>query len=123
MIGIRKKPVPAVTLPCDKSSYWYRFLKSGGSPCILNHLKSGIMKWNAIISRSQYEKTVRREREISRDHRDPAGEDELRLLRILIKDYEERQSERWSADWRRRDIRTGNCYPSLLQSKPGTSGV
>lgn len=81
MIGIRKKPIPAVTLRCDKSSYWYRFLKSGGSPCILNRLKSGIMKWNAIISRSQYEKTVQREKEISRDHRDAAGEDELRLLR------------------------------------------
>ena len=55
------------------------------------------MKWNAIISRSQYEKTVQREREISRGQRDFAGEDELRLLRILIKDYEERQMEIQSA--------------------------
>jgi len=55
------------------------------------------MKWNAIISRSQYEKTVQREREISRGQRDFAGEDELRLLRILIKDYEDRQTEMWSA--------------------------
>lgn len=81
------------------------------------------MRATPIISRSQYEKTVRREREISRAHGDPAEEDELRLLRILIKDYEERQSESWPAGFLIRKIRTANGYPSFLQPKPGTSGV
>jgi hypothetical protein len=55
------------------------------------------MKWNAIISKSQFEKTVQREREISGSQGNPAAEDELRLLRMLIKDYEERQREMQSA--------------------------
>jgi len=86
------------------------FLNSSGSPCILNHFKSGIMKWNAIISRSQYEKALQREKEVSYGQRDPAGEDELRLLRMLIKDYEERQHERQSAGFQLTKTLTSSRY-------------
>lgn len=60
------------------------------------HFKSGIMKWNAIITKSQYAKTLLREEEISHGPASSQEEDELQLLRILIKDYEERQLEKCS---------------------------
>jgi len=47
------------------------------------------MKWNAIISKSQYEKALRRASEISNALPGSSENDELRLLHILIKDYEE----------------------------------
>lgn len=72
------------------------------------------MKWNAIISRSQYEKALQREKEVSYGRQGPAGEDELRLLRILIKDYEERQPERQAAGFQLRKSLTGSHYPGLL---------
>ena len=72
------------------------------------------MKWNAIISRSQYEKALQREKEVAHSRRDPAGEDELRLLRMLIKDYEERQHERQPAGFQLRQSLTGSHYPRLL---------
>jgi hypothetical protein len=90
------------------------FLNSSGSPRILNLFKSGIMKWNAIISRSQYEKALQREKEGSNGRQDPAGEDELRLLRMLIKDYEERQSERQSAGFQLTKSLTGSRFPGFL---------
>ena len=55
------------------------------------------MKWNAIITKSQYAKTLLREKEISHGPVSSQEEDELQLLRILIKDYEERQLEMQSA--------------------------
>ena len=48
------------------------------------------MKWNAIITRRQYENAMLREAELSHDV--SAHEDERKLLRLLIKDYEDRNS-------------------------------
>ncbi len=53
------------------------------------HFKSAIMKWNAIISKSQYEKALKRASEISNSLPGSSDNDELRLLQILIKDYED----------------------------------
>lgn len=53
------------------------------------HFKSEIMKWNAIISKSQYEKAIKRSTEISSALPGTSENDELRLLQILIKDYED----------------------------------
>jgi hypothetical protein len=53
------------------------------------HFKSEIMKWNAIISKSQYEKAIKRSSEISNALPGTSENDELRLLKILIKDYED----------------------------------
>jgi muramidase (phage lysozyme) len=53
------------------------------------HFKSEIMKWNAIISKSQYEKALKRASEISNSLPGSSDNDELRLLQILIKDYED----------------------------------
>ncbi len=53
------------------------------------HFKSEIMKWNAIISKSQYEKAIKRSSEISNALPGTNENDELRLLQILIKDYED----------------------------------
>ncbi len=52
------------------------------------HFKSEIMKWNAIISKSQYEKAIKRLSEISNALPGTSENDELRLLQILIRDYE-----------------------------------
>lgn len=68
------------------------------------------MKWNAIISRSQYEKAVQREKEVAHGRQDPAGEDELRLLRMLIKDYEERQHEMQPAGFQLTKTLTSSRY-------------
>jgi HTH-type transcriptional regulator / antitoxin HigA len=51
------------------------------------------MKWNAIITKSQYEKALKRTTELSHTLPGSGDEDELILLRILIKDYENRHSE------------------------------
>ncbi|HEY4936033.1 MAG TPA: hypothetical protein VII44_05605 [Puia sp.] len=51
------------------------------------------MKWNAIISKSQYEKALSRTKEISYVLPGSKEEDELALLLILIKDYENRHIE------------------------------
>jgi HTH-type transcriptional regulator/antitoxin HigA len=58
------------------------------------------MKWNAIITKSQYEKALKRVNEISRALPGSEDEDELRLLSILIKDYENRQNEMLGLDLR-----------------------
>ena len=42
------------------------------------------------------------------------GEDELQLLRILIKDYEERQPERQSAGFQLMKSLTGSRYQGFL---------
>ena len=55
------------------------------------HFKSTAMKWYAIVTKSQYEKTLQRAEEIARRPAGPQEEDELRLLRFLINDYEKRQ--------------------------------
>jgi hypothetical protein len=49
------------------------------------------MKWNAIITRAQYEKALQREKEIAGSLPGPQEQDELWLLRTLIRDYEKRQ--------------------------------
>jgi hypothetical protein len=46
------------------------------------------MKWNAIITKSQYEKALKRASEISNALPGSSENDELLLLHILIKDYE-----------------------------------
>lgn len=51
------------------------------------------MKWNAIITKSQYEKALKRRIEISQSLPGSKEEDELALLHILIKDYESRHIE------------------------------
>ena len=51
------------------------------------------MKWNAIITKSQYEKAVKRTTELSHNLPGSSEEDELTLLLMLIKDYENRQNE------------------------------
>ena len=51
------------------------------------------MKWNAIITKSQYEKALKRTTELSHTLPGSGDEDELVLLCILIKDYEKRLSE------------------------------
>jgi len=58
------------------------------------------MKWNAIITKSQYEKALKRVTEVSPALPGSEDEDELRLLSILIKDYEDRQSEMLGLDLR-----------------------
>jgi len=55
--------------------------------------KSSNMKWNAIITKSQYEKTLSRKVELSHALPGSKEEDELALLLILIKDYENRHME------------------------------
>ncbi len=50
------------------------------------------MKWNAIITKSQYEKALKRRIEISQSL-SGMDNDELALLHILIRDYENRQAE------------------------------
>ena len=49
------------------------------------------MKWIAIITRSQYEKTLQREKELAQATPGSKEDDERKLLRMLIKDYEERR--------------------------------
>jgi hypothetical protein len=48
------------------------------------------MKWNALITRSQYEKALVRKNEIFYTLPGSPEENEMILLGILIKDYEER---------------------------------
>jgi hypothetical protein len=76
---------------------------------IILHFKSEIMKWNAIISKSQYEKALKRASEISNALPGSSENDELRLLHILIKDYEDMHN--FSFDTR----------PGILQNFPGRS--
>lgn len=73
------------------------------------HFKSEIMKWNAIISKSQYEKALKRASEISNSLPGSSDNDELHLLQILIKDYE--------------DMHNFSYYtrPGILQNFPGGS--
>jgi hypothetical protein len=51
------------------------------------------MKWNAIITKAQYERALRRSTEISNAFPDSREGDELSLLLILIKDYEDSHIE------------------------------
>jgi len=51
------------------------------------------MKWNAIITKSHYERALKRRIEISQSLPGSKEEDELALLHILIKDYENRHIE------------------------------
>ncbi len=73
------------------------------------HFKSEIMKWNAIISKSQYEKALKRASEISNSLPGSSDNDELRLLQILIKDYEDMHNFSFST------------HPGILQNFPGSS--
>jgi hypothetical protein len=73
------------------------------------HFKSEIMKWNAIISKSQYEKALKRASEISKALPGSSDNDELRLLQILIKDYEDLHNFSF------------NTRQGILQSFPGGS--
>jgi hypothetical protein len=73
------------------------------------HFKSEIMKWNAIISKSQYEKALKRASEISNALPGSSDNDELRLLQILIKDYEDMHNFSF------------NTSQGILQSFPGRS--
>ncbi len=73
------------------------------------HFKSEIMKWNAIISKSQYEKALKRASEISNSLPGSSDNDELRLLQILIKDYEDMHNFSFSTS------------PGFLQNFPGRS--
>ena len=56
-------------------------------------IKSCNMKWNAIISKLQYEKSVNRAIEIYHAMPGTEEKDELTLLLIMIKDYEQRHRE------------------------------
>jgi hypothetical protein len=68
------------------------------------------MKWNAIITKSQYGKALRREKELT-DLIPGSGEnDELLLLRILIKDFEQRQAKLYGGDLQRIETQPGNCW-------------
>jgi hypothetical protein len=67
------------------------------------------MKWNAIISKSQYEKALRRASEISNSLPGSSDNDELRLLQILIKDYEDMHNF------------SLNTSPGILQNFPHRS--
>jgi HTH-type transcriptional regulator / antitoxin HigA len=51
------------------------------------------MKWNAIITKSQYERALKRRMEISQSLPGANDDDELALLHILIRDYENRRVE------------------------------
>ena len=73
------------------------------------HFKSEIMKWNAIISKSQYEKALKRASEISNSLPGSSDKDELRLLQILIKDYEDMHNFSF------------NNRPGIFQNFPGRS--
>jgi HTH-type transcriptional regulator / antitoxin HigA len=48
------------------------------------------MKWNALITKSQYEKALNRKNEMFYTTPGSPEENEMILLGILIKDYEER---------------------------------
>jgi hypothetical protein len=72
------------------------------------------MKWNAIITRSQYEKAVQRAAEINRSLPGACEKDELLLLTILIKDYEQRHGALTSTDTQKLKTFAGSCYPSSL---------
>jgi hypothetical protein len=50
-----------------------------------------MMKWYAIVTKTQYERSLRRAEEIARRPAGTQEQDELRLLRFLINDYEKRQ--------------------------------
>jgi hypothetical protein len=76
---------------------------------LILHFKSEIMKWNAIISKSQYEKALRRVSEISNALPGSSENDELRLLHILIKDYEDMHKFSF------------NNSPGIIQNFPGRS--
>lgn len=64
------------------------------------HFKSNSMKWNAIISKSQYEKALQRASEINRGLPEPGEKDELLLLTIMIKDYEQRHGDIFAEETR-----------------------
>ena len=76
---------------------------------LILHFKSEIMKWNAIISKSQYEKALKRASEISNSLPGSSDKDELRLLQILIKDYEDMHNFSF------------NNRPGIFQNFPGRS--
>lgn len=67
------------------------------------------MKWNAIISKSQYERALKRASEISNSMPGSSDNDELRLLQILIRDYENMHNFSFGA------------RPGILQNFPGRS--
>ncbi|HCL83305.1 MAG TPA: hypothetical protein DIC22_04980 [Chitinophagaceae bacterium] len=68
------------------------------------------MKWNAIITKSQYGKALRREKELN-DLIPGSGEnDELLLLRILIRDFEQRQAKLYGGDLQRIKTQPDSCW-------------
>jgi HTH-type transcriptional regulator/antitoxin HigA len=68
------------------------------------------MKWNAIITKSQYEKAVLRAAEINRSLPGACEKDELLLLTILIKDYEQRHAAMTTPDAQKQKTFAGSCY-------------
>ena len=56
------------------------------------------MKWNAIITKSQYEKALQRSRELNQLLQGAEKNDEQLLLSILIRDFEQRQADLYGRD-------------------------
>ena len=65
------------------------------------------MKWYAIITKIQYEKALNRATELSHALPGTDEKDELTLLLIMIKDYEQRHTEMAEPGSRKLQI-TGN---------------
>ena len=66
------------------------------------------MKWNAIITKIQYEKSLNRATELSHALPGTDEKDELTLLLIMIKDYEQRHTEMAEPGSRKLKIISGN---------------
>ena len=71
------------------------------------------MKWNALITRIQYENALKRADEIAHALPNSCEEDELILLRIMIKDYEQRHIELQESRSQKLKFFSGNYYPNL----------
>jgi hypothetical protein len=74
------------------------------------HFKSSSMKWNAIITKSQYEKALLREKELNKVIPGSGEKDELLLLRILIRDFEQRQVSLFGGSPQRIKTNSDNCW-------------
>jgi hypothetical protein len=76
-------------------------------------LKSPGMQWNALITRIQYENALKRVEEIGHALPNSSEEDELILLRIMIKDYEQRQVDLWGSRIQKSKLSPGKYYPNM----------
>ncbi len=73
------------------------------------------MKWNAIITKRQYENALLREAELGKTS--GFHEDERALLRLLIRDYEQRNGvnmQHLSA------VQQGNSYHPVYATDPAS---